>query len=259
VKDLHGYGPWAVVAGASEGIGAAFATALARGGLNVVLAARRPEPLEALASRLRADHAVQARTVVTDLATVDGVDALVAACTETEIGLLVTNAAFAPIGRFLDRDEADLVRAVELNGVTLVRLARRFLPAMVQRGRGGLVVMSSLAGQQGSPGIATYAATKAFGAVLAEGLWAELRGTGVDVVACIAGAVLTPGLAQAKQRRAPGTVTADVVASAAVNALGHGPRTVPGRLMHVSSILTSRLLPKRAAIALIAKASSDLT
>ncbi len=259
MKNLHGYGPWAVIAGASEGIGAAFATALAHGGVNVVLAARRPEPLDALAARLRADHGVEALTVTADLATVDGVDALVAACSAVDVGLLVTNAAFAPIGRFLDRDEADLVRAVELNAVTLVRLAHRFLPAMVQRGRGGLVVMSSLAGQQGSPGIATYAATKAFGAVLAEGLWAELRGTGADVVACIAGAVLTPGLEQAKQRRAPGTVAADVVAAAALDALGHGPRTVPGRLMRMSSVLTSRLMPKRAAIALIAKASADLT
>ena len=259
MRDLHGYGPWAVIAGASKGIGAAFATALACGGLNVVLAARRAEPLEALASRLRTDHAVDVRTVSADLATVDGVDALLAACTAIDVGLLVVNAAFAPIGRFLDRDEADLVRAVELNSVTLVRLARRFLPTIVERGRGGLVIMSSLAGQQGSPGIATYAATKAFGAVLAEGLWAELRGTGVDVVACLAGAVLTPGLVQAKQRRAPGTVGPDVVAAAALDALGRGPRTVPGRLMRVSSVLTSRLMPKRAAIALIARASADLT
>jgi short-subunit dehydrogenase len=259
VRDLHGYGPWALVAGASEGIGAAFATALAAGGLNIVLVARRAEPLEALASRLRIDHGVDTRTITVDLATVDGVDAVVDAAAGVDVGLLVVNAAFAPVGRFLDRDEADLVRAVELNGVTLVRLARRFLPAMVDRGRGGLVVMSSLAGQQGSPGIATYAATKAFGAVLAEGLWAELRGTGVDVVACLAGAVLTPGLAQAKQRRAPGTVGPEVVVAAALDALGHGPRTVPGRLMRVSSVLTSRLMPKRAAIALIAKASADLT
>jgi short-subunit dehydrogenase len=248
-----------VVAGASEGIGAAFAIALAAGGLNVVLVARRSEPLESLASRLRADHGVDTRTVTADLATVDGVDAVVDAAGGIDVGLLVVNAAFAPVGRFLDRDEADLVRAVELNAVALVRLGRRILPAMVERGRGGLVVMSSLAGQQGSPGIATYAATKAFGAVLAEGLWAELRGTGVDVVACIAGAVLTPGLARAKQRRAPGTVGPDVVAAAALDALGHGPRTVPGRLMRVSSVLTSRLMPKRAAIALIARASSDLT
>jgi hypothetical protein len=259
VTDLRGYGPWAVVAGASEGIGAAFADELARAGLNVVLAARRPAPLDALATRLRDTRRVEARTVVVDLATSEGLDALSEACDDVAVGLVVVNAAYAPIGRFLDRDEDDLRRVVELNCATPVRLARRFAPAMVERGRGGLVIMSSLAGQQGSPGIVTYAATKAFGAVLAEGLWAELRGSGVDVVACVAGAVLTPGLARAKQRRAPGTVTADVVATAALGALGHGPRAVPGGLMKVSSVLMSRLIPKRAAIAVIAKASSDLS
>jgi hypothetical protein len=253
------YGPWAVVAGASEGIGAAFATALARDGINVVLAARRPAPLDSLASRLRESHHVDARPVAVDLSSEDGVDELTAACAGLEVGLVVVNAAYAPIGRFLDRDEAHLVRAITLNCVTPVRLIHRFAPAMVERGRGGIIVMSSLAGQQGSPGITTYAATKAFGAVLAEGLWAELRGTGVEVVACVAGAVSTPGLAQAKQRRAPGTVAPDVVAEAALRALGHGPRVVPGRLMKVSSVLTSRLMPKRAEIALIAKASSDLS
>jgi hypothetical protein len=259
MTDLRGYGPWAVVAGASEGIGAAFADELARAGLNVVLAARRPAPLDALATRLRDTRRVEARTVAADLATSDGLDALTDACGDIAVGLVVVNAAYAPIGRFLDRDEDDLRRVVELNCATPVRLARRFAPAMVERGRGGLVIMSSLAGQQGSPGIVTYAATKAFGAVLAEGLWAELRGSGVDVVACVAGAVLTPGLAQAKQRRAPGTVTADVVATTALRALGHGPRAVPGGLMKFSSVLMSRLIPKRAAIAVIAKASSDLS
>jgi hypothetical protein len=259
MTDLRRYGPWAVIAGASEGIGAAFATATARAGLNIVLAARRPAPLAALAASLRDEHGVQALPVSVDLATEAGVDELTTACGGLDVGLLVMNAAYAPIGRFLDRDESDLVRAIKLNCAAPVRLAHRFLPAMVARGRGGLVIMSSLAGQQGSPGITTYASTKAFGAVLAEGLWAELRGTGVDVVACVAGAVLTPGLAQAKQRRAPGTVGADVVADSALAALGHGPRVVPGRLMKVSSVLTSRLMPKRAAIALIAKASADLT
>jgi uncharacterized protein len=258
VNHMHRYGPWTVVAGASEGIGAAFATALARSGLNVVLAARRPRPLDALAAKLATEFGVQTRAVAADLGTPVGLDALTDACAGVEIGLVVANAAFAPIGRFIDRDETDLLRSVELNCCAPVVLARRFVPAMVERGRGGLVIMSSLAGQQGSPGIATYGATKAFGAVLAEGLWAELRGSGVDVVACVAGAVLTPGLAQAKQRRAPGTVTPEAVAEVALRSLGRGPRAVPGPLMRVSSVVMSRLMPKRAAIALIAKASSDL-
>jgi NAD(P)-dependent dehydrogenase (short-subunit alcohol dehydrogenase family) len=130
---------------------------------------------------------------------------------------------------------------------------------MAARGRGGLIIMSSLAGLQGTPSIATYAATKAFGAVLAEGLWAELRGAGVDVLACVAGAVATPGLDATMGRRAPGTLHPDRVAEAALGALGRRPRTVPGTLMRISAALMTRLLPRRAAIALIAGAARDLT
>jgi short-subunit dehydrogenase len=118
--------------------------------------------------------------------------------------------------------------------------------------------MSSLAGMQGSPSIAVYAATKAFGTVLAEGLWAELRGSGVDVLACVAGAVATPGLRAAMRRPALGTVEPDQVAEAALRTLGRRPRAVPGALMRVSSILMSRLLPRRTAIALIARGSRNL-
>jgi short-subunit dehydrogenase len=253
------YGPWAVVAGASEGIGAAFATALAGAGLNVALAARRAEPLDALADWLRGSTGAEVRTVTADLGTPAGLAALATATAGLDVGLLVANAAYVPVGPFLDRDADDLQRVIDLNVTAPLRLARHYLPAMAGRGRGGLILMSSLAGQQGSPGITTYAATKAFGAVLAEGLWAELRGRGVDVLACVAGAVETPGLAKAKPRRAPGTVAPSVVVDAALRALGRRPRVVPGALMKVSSALMPRLLTRRAAIALIAKASSDLS
>jgi len=252
---LSRYGPRAVVAGASEGIGAAFASALAAGGLDVVLAARRREPLEDLAARLPTRSVV----VPCDLSTDAGVDTLLEACAGVEVGLVVCNAAFVPIGRFLDRDEADLRRAVDVNCVAPLRLARGLLPPMVARGRGGFIVMSSLAGLQGSPPISIYAATKAFGAVLGEGLWAELRGTGVDVLTCVAGAVETPNLSGTKTRRAPGTQPPAAVAAAAVRGLGHGPRVVPGVTAKISAAVMSRLLPRRTAIAVIARASQDLT
>src|SRR5262249_23102776 len=162
-----------------------------------------------------------------DLAADEGVERLIAECADLEVGLVVCNAAYVPIGRFLARDETDLRRALAVNCVAPMRLARHLIGPMVERGRGGFVIMSSVARQPGPPGIATSAATRAFGGVFAEGLWAELRATGVDVLACVAGAVQTPGLEQAKMRRAPGTVTADVVAEAALRALGKRPRTVP--------------------------------
>ncbi|HET6214087.1 MAG TPA: SDR family NAD(P)-dependent oxidoreductase, partial [Micromonosporaceae bacterium] len=188
------YGTWAVIAGASEGIGAAFARTLAARGLDLVLVARRPGPLAALASSL------PVRTVVVsaDLATPDGLDDVARATAGLDVGLVVANAAYSPIGPFAGLDPAQTARALDLNCRAPLWLAHRFLPPMAARRRGGFIVMSSLAGQQGSPGIAAYAATKAFGAVLAEGLWAELRGSGVHVLGCVAGAVSTPNLAAAK-------------------------------------------------------------
>jgi len=249
------YGPWALVAGASEGLGAAFATALAGRGLNVVLVARRAEPLAELANRLP----TRSITVAADLSTDAGVTVACAAAAELEVGLVVANAAYSPIGRFLDLTPEQTRRAVDLNCHAPLRLAHRFLPGMATRGRGAFIIMSSLAGLQGSPPISVYAATKAFGAILAEGLWAELRGSGVDVHVCVAGAVATPGLASAKGRRAPGTLAPEQVVEAALRGLGRGPRIVPGALVRVSSVLMSRLLPRRAAIAMISRASRDLT
>lgn len=249
------YGPWALVAGASAGLGAAFATELARRGLSVVAVARRREALQAMVASLP----TPGLAVVADLATEDGLAEVLAACADRELGLVVANAAYSPIGAFVDLDPAESRRALAINCAAPVALAHALLPAMASRGRGGMVIMSSLAGMQGSPPISVYAATKAFGAVLAEGLWSELRPSGVDVVACVAGAVATPGLAGAKARPAPGTVTPDTVVAAALAGLGHGPRVVPGALMKVSSTVMSRLLPRRAAIALIARASRDLT
>ncbi len=248
------YGPWALVAGASEGLGAAFATELAARRLNLLLVARRAGPLTALADRLPTRTLI----VVADLATDEGVEAVSEAAAGFEVGLVVANAAYSPIGRFVDLTREQSRRALAVNCHAPLALAHRFLPEMAARGRGGFVVMSSLAGMQGSPPITVYAATKAFGVVLAEGLWAEMRGSGVDVVACIAGAVETPGLAEAKPRRAPGTLSPDQVAVAALRGLRRGPRIVPGVTMRVSSAVMSRLLPRRVAIALISRASRDL-
>jgi uncharacterized protein len=252
------YGPWALVAGASEGIGAAFARALAGYGVNLVLVARRPEPLAALAATLE----VSTVEVSADLSTKDGlaaVDAAVdAAVPGREVGLLVCNAAYAPMGGFLDQPESGLETVLDVNCRAPVLLARRYLPGMVARGRGGLIVMSSVAGLQGLPKLSMYAATKSFGAVLAEGLWAELRGTGVDVVACLAGAVLTPGYQQSMARPAPGAKSPEAVVAAALRALPHGPRTVPGGLMKFSAALMTRMMPRRAAIRVIGRSASGL-
>jgi short-subunit dehydrogenase len=246
------YGPWAVVAGASEGIGAAFAHALAARGMSLVLVARRPEALAALASSL----SVPTLTVAADLAS--GLPSIFEATASLEVGLVVANAAYAPSGPFVGLSPDDAHRVVAVNCDALVRLANHYLPPMVERRRGGLIVMSSAAGLQGGPLLSVYAASKSFGATLAEGLWWEMRPHGVDVLTCVAGAVSTPGLARASQRPAPGTVTPSAVAAAALTGLGKGPRVVPGAFMRMSTVLMGRLMPRRLAIGVMAKATSKV-
>ncbi len=248
------YGPWALIAGASEGIGAAFARELSARGLGVVLVARREEPLASLAAELSGPS----RVIAADLSDLGGTAKVVQEVEDLEIGLVVANAALSPIGPFTTLDPGALLQALDLNCRAPVVLARHLLPHMVGRKRGGLIVMSSLAGQQGSPGIAVYAGTKAFDGIFAESLWAEMRPHGVHVLACVAGAVETPGLSRNSKGRAPGTVTPDVVVSAALKALGRKPRVVPGAVSSLSAILMSRLLPRRTAIGIIERASRNV-
>ena len=132
---------------------------------------------------------------------------------------------------------------------------------MVGRGRGGLVLMSSLAGFQGAPNIAAYAASKAFNTTLGESLWSELSPLGVDVTVCCAGAIRTPGYAAASAAgaEAPGTLDAGRVAADALNGLGRGPVVVPGTLNKIARFLLGRLLSRRAAIGLMAQSTRTLT
>ncbi|HEU0205741.1 MAG TPA: SDR family NAD(P)-dependent oxidoreductase [Pseudolysinimonas sp.] len=254
-----GYGPYALVAGASEGLGAAFADALGRRGVDLVLLARREGPLAATAARVTQAHGVDVLTVVADLADIDAVTERLGAL-GVDIGLLVYDAAFAPIGPFEDTSEQQLAQAAAVNVRGPLLLAKALSGPMIARGRGGIVLMSSLAGSQGSPNIAAYAATKAFNAVLAEGLWKELKPRGVDVLACMAGAILTPGYQQAEgSKPAPGTLAPEAVAEQTLNALGRGPIVIPGAVNKLGRFVLTRLLSRRAAIAIMSKNTGGLS
>jgi short-subunit dehydrogenase len=131
---------------------------------------------------------------------------------------------------------------------------------MMQNRRGGIVLMSSLAGAQGSPRLASYAATKAFNAVLAGGLWRELQPHGVDVIGCCAGAILTPGYQQAEGNKpAPGTMTAAAVAGQTLKALGKGPIVIPGGVNKIARFVLTRLLTRKAAIGIMSKNTGGLS
>ena len=253
------YGPWALVAGASEGLGAAWARALARRGLHLVLAARRRTLLEQVAAELRGRHAIEVRCLDVDLAADGPLARLAEEASRLEIGLLVYNAAFAPVGDFAAVDAASLERVADVNVRGPMLLARAVLPGMTARGTGGIVLMSSLAGNQGTARIAAYAASKAFNRVLAEGLWQELGPRGIDVAACCVGAVRTPGFAATAGRDAPGTLDAEQVAERTLDALGRGPIVVPGFVNRTANALMVRLLPRRTAIRIMAGTTRRLS
>jgi short-subunit dehydrogenase len=246
------------VAGASEGLGAAFAEALAGRGLHLLLLARRAEPLERLAEGLRARHGVEVRALPLDLSRSDLAEAVATACAGLEVGLLVYDAAASAIGPFLDRPVADHLRVLDVNCRGPVLLGHLLGGAMARRGRGGLLFMASLAGGQGNPWLASYAASKAFEIVLAEGLWAELRERGVDVLACRAGATLTPAFQATRPRAQVPTMSPEAVVAEALDALGHGPTVVAGGLNRLAAFLMGRLLPRRAAIGIMERATRRL-
>src|SRR3569623_400803 len=180
---------WALVAGASEGIGAAFARELAASGHDLVLIARRPEPLEALATELRATGRT-VETLAVDLGSDVGT---VRRAIAHPIDVVVWNAALSLIGPFLETSLEDHERMLALNTRGPLSAARIFGAQMAERGRGTIILLSSLTAFWGTAYLATYGATKAFNLALAAALAAELGPSGVDVVACSAGARMSPG------------------------------------------------------------------
>ena len=246
------YGPWALVAGASEGLGAAYAEALARRGLDLILVARRGELLQALAARLDAKYAINVRSLPLDLSQPEAAEQIARETQADEVGLLVYNAAFSAVGRFLDHPMEDHLREVDTNVRTPLGLVNTFGQRMLAAGHGGIILMSSLSAFQGSAYISTYSATKAFNIVLAEGLWEEWRRSGVDVLACIAGAIRTPNYLASSPKRsgciADATLKPESVVAEALAALGHRPTVIPGRLNRLSSFVMRRLLSRQAAI-----------
>jgi len=193
--DKTKYGPWAVVAGASEGTGAEFAREIARSGINLLLIARRQGPLDALAEELRRDHGVEARTLSVDLNAEDAARRIIEAASDIEVGFYVANAGAGQGGTtFLDTPMQTVRDLIARNILVTIAACQHFGRAMQARGRGGIVLMGSGAGLGGQPGVAVYSGVKGFVLNLAESLWSELRGAGIDVIGIAAPVMDTPML-----------------------------------------------------------------
>jgi short-subunit dehydrogenase len=196
------YGPWAVIAGASEGTGSSFAHQVAQQGVNCILIARREGPLKKLADELRTQHGIECVTGCVDLAAADAIERIAAVVGEREVGLFISNAGADPNGAlFLENDLARWDELVTRNVVTVMRSCYHFAGPMRSRGRGGIIIVGSGACYGGLTGITVYSATKAFDLCFGEGLWAELRPHGVDVLNLILGRTDTPAHRELMQRR----------------------------------------------------------
>jgi len=254
---LAHYGPWAVVAGASEGLGAAFARALAARGVKLLLLARRAGPLAEVAEPLRA--LTEVRTAAVDLADPELAATLAALTAELEVGLCVYNAAFSQVGAFLEQPLADHQRVLDVNCRGPVIAARVLGEAMARRGRGGILLMSSLTALCGSPYLASYGASKAFNLSLGEALWYELGPQGVDVLVCCAGATSTPGFLRTSGADGPRAMTPEAVVDEALAALGGPPSVIPGALNRVAARLLARLLPRPTAVRIMGAQTARLS
>ena len=244
------YGQWALVTGASAGIGVEFARALARDGLSVVLTARREARLRALATELEQQHGIATRVVAADLADPHGTDHLLTAIQDLPIDVFINNAGLGYAGRFDKQDTERLRALVHVNCVAPVVLASRLIPPMRDRGRGAMIVLGSVAGRQPLPRHAIYSASKAFDLLFGEALWAELRGTGVDVL------VLEPGPTESEFRDVAGE-TREVgepainVVTLGLDRLGEQPSVISG-WFNWARAQSSRVLP-RSITALVAE------
>lgn len=224
--DTARYGPWALIAGGSEGVGAEFARLLAEAGLNLVLVARTARSLQQSADACRR-HAVEIRTVQADLSDPSACSDVVKATGDLDIGLLILVAGANTHSReFLDGDLAEFGRVINLNVSTPLALTHHYGQAMRLRRRGGIVVLGSLAGYLGSARHTVYGGVKAFSRIFAEGLWLELREHGVDVLELVLGVTRTPAMQRAGLNfDASGVVVAHPadVAREGLDWLGRGP------------------------------------
>lgn len=244
---LTRYGPWAVITGASSGIGRALVDRIAGEGIHVVLVSRSPEAL-AETGRAVGRHGVQHRVVVADLSRPDGPSRVITACDDLTVGLLASNAGDGTPQDFVDAPIEQLRRELHLNATAHLELVHHFATLMAARGSGGVLVTSASGGRHGMPHFANAGAAKGYVHHLAEGLHHELRGSGVDVTALLPGNVDTPLVDKLGIDRAlvPAFISPAQAADEALRALRAGKAThIPGRLMRRTLPLVPRSLSVR--------------
>ncbi|CCE00850.1 SDR family NAD(P)-dependent oxidoreductase [Bradyrhizobium sp. STM 3809] len=251
------YGTYAVVTGASDGIGRALAMRLAEAGFGLVLVARRKAVLEALADELEPLTSSRPVVISADLSVPDEIARIDRDTASLDVGLLVAAAGFGTSGPFVDGDLAAELNMIDVNCRALAQLTHIFAHRFAARRRGGIVLMSSLVAFQGVPRAANYAATKAFVQSLAEGLAPELKPLGVDVLASAPGPVMS-GFGQRARMAIASGQTPDEVAVGTLNMLGRRTTVRPGFLAKALEA-SLMLLPRAGRAAMLGRVMAGFT
>ena len=251
-------GRWTLITGASAGIGKAFAEELAAGHSNLVLTARRVDRLEELAAKLRSQHDVSVKCVAADLEQPNapgGIFSFTQANNLT-IDFLINNAGFGAYGEFASRDAARQVAMVSVNCSAVVHLTHLYLPGMIERRRGDILIVASTAAFQGVPYMAVYGATKGFDLLLAEAVAQEVKRSGVRVCALCPGATESEFSSVAgspADRAARSVETAETVVRVGLDALVAGKHSVVSGIKNKLGSEIQRLIPRRSVTAIVEK------
>jgi uncharacterized protein len=243
-------GKWALITGASAGIGMELARQLAAGGAHLVLTARRRDRLETISHKLKKDHAIQAEIFTADLTQPDAPEKIYAFTKERgfAIDLLINNAGFGQYGQVDQVETQRLLDMVQVNCTAVVHLTRLFLPDMISRRRGDILILASTASFQAVPYISTYAATKAFDLLFAEGLAEEMKPHGIRVCALCPGSTESEFHAVAGQERFTQKYhqeSAEKVARTGLEALAAGKSYVISGLGNYLGAQSQRMVPRR--------------
>jgi short-subunit dehydrogenase len=251
------YGEWAVITGASSGIGLELATQLASAGFNLVLISRHLEKLQEVENRLSANTTIEIKIVDVDVSETEGIDQIIEATKGLKVGLLIASAGYGTSGNFIDSSFHSEINMLRVNCEALLSLTHYFGQQFAIQKRGGIILMSSMVAFQGTPYSANYAATKAYVQTLAEGIAVELKSKGVDVLAAAPGPVES-GFSKRANMKMSMSLTPSQVGIPILKALGRKTTVLPG-LLTKFLVYSLRTVPRKGKVKIMEKVMGGMT